>query len=543
MEKKAFALKYRPAKINQLDLPEVRERLARMVAADKVAHALLFAGPRGIGKTSAARLVAKAVNCLTRKPGEAEPCGECEACVSISQNRAVDILEIDGASNRGIDDIRDLREKVRLAPVALKNKVYIIDEVHMLTGEAFNALLKTLEEPPVSTIFILATTDPEKLPATIVSRCVRVNFRKASEAEIVASLERVVKGEKMKVERGVLKAIAGSVEGSFRDAHKVLDQLGADGTISLTETLAMLGRNERTTPDKLLVKFAAGDLAGSLTEIGRAAESGADWGHYTRGLLEKLRAALLVKAGVGEEVPELAGLEMDELKRLIEILTAAAREVRTHPIPQLPLELAAVEWCQINIINHKSKIKNGDEKREEMKSDQEKTANEVKKETGQKESDDLKKGKTVITGGEKKPVVEDEPKPSPVNGDGLRLVQEKWNELMKLIRPRNHSIEALLRSARPLDLHNGILTLEVFYRFHKERLEEGKIRNIFEEVAGEVLATPVRLKCVLGQKPVRRNTFEDTAPGVRVSERADGGEVDIEGGEDIIKAAEEIFGN
>lgn len=514
---KAFILKYRPLRFADLDLTEVRERLQKMMKSGKVAHALLFAGPRGTGKTSAARLVAKAVNCEKRRPGQIEPCGKCEACESITKGRAVDLLEIDGASNRGIDDIRELREKVKLAPARLKNKVYIIDEVHMLTNEAFNALLKTLEEPPARTIFILATTDPEKLPATIVSRCVRFNFRRAEIKEMVASLERVVKGEKIKVENGVLEAVAKAAEGSFRDAHKLLDQLSLDRKgekITLKTARSLLGQSERVSPEKLLEMMAEGDLKTCLSEIGRLAESGVDFADFNKSLLERLRLVLLRKVGVegSEEIKAVSELTADEVRQLLILVTAAGRETKSHPIPQLPLELAVVEWSQRIENSEKGQADSGKSRQPDV-------------------SRSRAKGKATS-----------KPGAFPANGDGIGLVQEKWADLMRAIGPMNHSIEALLRATRPLDLHDGVLTLEVFYRFHKERLEEAKIRDIFEKIAEQVLMMPVRLKCVLGQKPVKETeVFTDAAEPLGVDDLVD--EVDIGEDEDIIKAAEEIFGN
>ncbi|MBI2010012.1 MAG: DNA polymerase III subunit gamma/tau [Candidatus Chisholmbacteria bacterium] len=208
-------LQYRPQRVKDLDLKTVREFFERILLSGKVNHAYLFTGPKGGGKTSAARILAKIVNCtkneavmLGKRKKFEEPCNKCVACKSIASGSMVDLIEIDAASNRGIDDIRDLREKIRLAPVAAARKVYIIDEVHMLTLEAFNALLKTLEEPPLHAVFILATTEAHKVPETIVSRCVRVVFPKASREEIRRSLDRVVKGEKLKVASDALDMLS-----------------------------------------------------------------------------------------------------------------------------------------------------------------------------------------------------------------------------------------------------------------------------------------------------------------------------------------------
>jgi len=218
--------KYRPQKIAELDIENVREKFVHILSSGRIPHAFLFSGPKGTGKTSAARIVAKVINCELRIKNQEsstkniEPCNKCESCVSITEGRNLDVLEIDAASNRGIDEIRELKEKIKLSPVSARFKVYIIDEVHMLTTEAFNALLKTLEEPPAHAIFILATTEMEKLLPTIVSRCARVDFAKATNEEIAHSLERVIKGEKLKIADAdkFVSLIAGSSEGSFRDA-------------------------------------------------------------------------------------------------------------------------------------------------------------------------------------------------------------------------------------------------------------------------------------------------------------------------------------
>src|SRR3989304_4686620 len=217
-------LKYRPQKISELDLTDVRELLNKIVSSGDIPHAFLFEGPRGSGKTSAARIMAKVLNCenLTKSH---EPCNKCEQCASITKGTNIDVIELDAASHRGIDDVRLIRDSVKLAPARAKKKVYIIDEAHMLTTEASNALLKTLEEPPEHVMFILATTNPEKLIATIRSRCTHVVFKKAKLNEIVRSLERVAKDEKIKVETEGLELIAKHSDGSFRDAVKLLETL------------------------------------------------------------------------------------------------------------------------------------------------------------------------------------------------------------------------------------------------------------------------------------------------------------------------------
>src|SRR3989338_9371100 len=218
----AFYRTYRPQTIAQLDSEYIREILYSFFSTKKTPQSVLLTGPKGLGKTSAARIIAKVVNCTGRRKDAKtiDPCNKCSECVSISSGSYLDVLEIDGASNRGIDEIRDLREKVKLSPASAQKKVYIIDEVHMLTTEAFNALLKTLEEPPDHAIFMLCTTEPQKVPSTIISRCFHIAFHPATESELIRSFGRIVKGEKIDIDKEALKVIAKLSEGGFRDGTK-----------------------------------------------------------------------------------------------------------------------------------------------------------------------------------------------------------------------------------------------------------------------------------------------------------------------------------
>lgn len=341
-----FYLKYRPQKINELDLVEIREGLARVLLSPRLPHAFLFAGPKGTGKTSAARIIAKAVNCQTKRtgPNRYEPCNRCSICKSITHGTALDLIEIDAASNRSIDDIRNLREKIKLVPTETKYKIYIIDEVHMLTTEAFNALLKTLEEPPFHAIFILCTTAPEKLPATIVSRCLRFNFRRGKLAEVVRSLNKVVKGEKLRVADGVLEEIAKSVDGSFRDGQKLLEQLSLQKRkITSKMVKSEIGKSRGYRPEILLSLLAKKNTRAALNELNNAVEAGVNLQSYTQGLLSLLRDCLLSAIGSSGE---MVSFQFDRLQivRLIELFSRAGRELKTAMIPQLPLELVIIEY-------------------------------------------------------------------------------------------------------------------------------------------------------------------------------------------------------
>ena len=509
MESKAYYLKYRPQKFSELDTTDAREVLIRTFKSGKIPHAFLLSGPKGIGKTSAARIIAKAVNCLSKKRSY-EPCNRCEICQAITDGSALDLIEIDAASNRGIDDIRNLRDKIKLTPVKCKYKVYIIDEVHMLTTEAFNALLKTLEEPPEHAIFILCTTQPEKLPKTIISRCLRFNFHKANPEEVIRALERAVKGEKLKIEKGVLETIGKSVDGSFRDGHKILEQLSFAGRkITLKETKKLLGQIEELAPDKLLLLLASKDVKAALTEIDRIVQIGGDLSVYIQEILERLRLGMLAKVGLEDIEPpeETKGFSVNQIKSLIQLFSRAALETKTSPIPQLPLELVVVEW--------------GEENTEVAKQ-----TNALRSSGGsaslQTQASLRDTSRTSIDAGLVKTSPRaNSPRASGQNTSSLDEILTKWSDLLAQVRPLNHSVEALLRACRPLSLDGEILTLEVFYKFHKERLETEKCRAVVEEVAQQILGIQIKLKCILGQKkPVVTQQPKDS---------------------DIIEVASEIF--
>jgi len=466
----AYYLKYRPQKISQLDLESARQTLSEVLKAKEVPHAFLFSGPKGTGKTSSARIVAKAVNCLKLKDNE--PCNQCDNCKLITEGRSMDIIEIDAASNRGIDDIRELRDKIKLTPSSLKYKIYIIDEVHMLTNEAFNALLKTLEEPPKHAKFVLCTTQAEKLPGTIVSRCLVVKFNKASIKEIKAALLKVVKGEKLKIKDEDLIKISQEADGSFRDAVKVLEQLAASGKVISSKKVSqviergMVGRNL----DEWLLMIYKGEAKTALDWLSEALKEGADISQLTVEAVNRLRQVLLGRLGVETKAEEIKEIDqVEKLIQLIERLMRAGREIKGAVIEILPLELAIA--------------------------------------TTNKPVKPVKEQKLTTKTGKL----------------GLDEVVDKWPEVLAAMRPHNHSLEALLRATRPVGFDGQGLVLEVFYKFHKERLEVDRYRQLVEEVASKVLVAPIRVKFYLSQKTekVAKEKFAK---------------------DDIIKTAEEVFG-
>jgi DNA polymerase-3 subunit gamma/tau len=304
------------------------------IISGRVAHAYLFSGSRGTGKTSAARLLAKALNCTGRARTSAEPCNKCQSCLEMTAGAALDLIEIDAASNRGIDEIRDLREKVNLAPALGPYKVYIIDEAHMLTEPAFNALLKTLEEPPAHIVFILCTTDAQKIPLTVIGRCQQFVFRRHSEEQIVARLTHIAAAEKVSVDPDAMQLIARTAQGSMRDAVGLLDQLVplASGPISLESARSLLGIADPRLLDSLLDHVLAGEAADALAELNRVYAAGAELRQVVRGLMEGCRDRLVAALTRHDQVTA---------RRLSSVLDALLRldgEVRRHAEPRFLVE-------------------------------------------------------------------------------------------------------------------------------------------------------------------------------------------------------------
>lgn len=319
-----YYLKYRPQTIEDLDITSVRESLTKIVKSNEIPHALLFAGSKGTGKTSTARILAKIINCTERK--DYEPCNKCESCLSITNSTNMDVVEMDAASNRGIDDIRTLRDVVKLSPSGSKAKVYIIDEAHMLTTEASNALLKTLEEPPQHVYFVLATTNPEKLIDTIRSRTTLIQFTKATSDETKRSLKRIIDNEKLNVKESELEKIIKISKGSFRDAVKMLEQHSKDESFLQNQSLF--------DADKLASILLSKDVDKALSEVTSAIKNGVSAENLTMELLSILQVKLLNE-------------KTDDLIKLIGLILSVQEYNKVSPIEELPLELAIIKWCRI----------------------------------------------------------------------------------------------------------------------------------------------------------------------------------------------------
>lgn len=351
----ALYRKYRPKQWDTvIGQDHVIQTLTNSIKADRVGHAYLFAGPRGTGKTTVARLLAKAVNCLNEDPAK-RPCNECDHCKAVNENRFMDMIEIDAASNNGVDDVRDLREKINFSPSQGKYKVYVIDEVHMLSGGAFNALLKTLEEPPPHAIFVLATTEIHKIPATVLSRCQRHEFRRVPIDEIVKNLKEIAATENIQADEEALTLIARQSAGGMRDAQSLLDQLSSTGAkITLTLAQQVLGTATSQTVLDVINSILDHQPARGLETIHHALDSGADPRSLARQLVEYTRGLMLIQMGNVEQVEATREVKTQmeahakaftstDVLRMMKIFNNAAVDLRGGWQPSLSLELALAE--------------------------------------------------------------------------------------------------------------------------------------------------------------------------------------------------------
>jgi DNA polymerase III subunit gamma/tau len=497
-----FYRKYRPQIIDELDNKDVRETLLSVLSQETPSHAFLFTGPKGLGKTSSARIIAKVVNCtapLKKRKNGIEPCGECESCVSIMNGTNMDILEIDAASNRGIDEIRDLKEKIRLSPLSSKMKVYIIDEVHMLTTEAFNALLKTLEEPPSHAMFVLCTTEPQKVPATILSRCFHISFKKATDEELVRSFERIAKGEKITVEKDALSYIAKLSDGAFRDGAKILEEMSLLAnkkplTKELIEEKYKYGSIDKSVSD-MITFFKEKNVKEGLTLISALVERGVDMRYFTQQLLESLHLELLTNIQ-NETKQEHAGIE--EIKSLMEILMDAYADSKFAVIQQLPLELAIIEWAQRDI---QPAIVSETIREVVITNEGEVSVSSLRKKVG-----NIKKI-TAMYGAEKKAaeaksdtsstrqkVTLLQTANSEITKEWLNLF---WTNLISEIKSYNHTIAGVLRGCSISNYDKNLLVIETAYKFHKERLTDPKTLRELSRIAKLLTGRDVKVEVQL----------------------------------------------
>ncbi len=478
------------------------QTLRNAVRGERVAHAYLFAGPRGTGKTTTARLLAKAVNCL--EPSlEDRPCNNCAHCQAISEGRFLDLIEIDAASNTSVEDVRDLREKINFSPNEGRFKVYIIDEVHMLSTAAFNALLKTLEEPPAHAIFVLATTEVHKIPATVLSRCQRHEFRRLPIVVMIDYLRPMIKKEGLQVEAEALEMITRQATGSLRDAISLLDQLASTGELVNLELAQVVLGTATTEAVRTVVKaMIEQDHAEGLTVINRALDGGADPRQFARQVVDYLRGLLLARMGnehlveapveIREEMERLAGkIMLSQLLSAIRAFSKAAAEGRTTWQFALPLELAFVEASEFH----------GDK-------------------TGSSGESPNRTTHETMTGG-----------PTPVRNPGSEEVHEtvsrreetledggkfqkilgQWREILQAARRHDPRAQALLNSCRPLGIESGELIIGFGSDLLREKMEKGHNLSIASKALEEVLGLSLGIHCVLTE------TWQPTKSGMSQS--------------------------
>jgi DNA polymerase-3 subunit gamma/tau len=334
-------LKFRPQTFTDLvGQDQVSKTLKRAFEKNMVNHAYLFCGPRGTGKTSTARILAKSLNCLNYDAAKGEPCNECDICKAINEAKLIDIVEIDAASNRGIDEIRELRDTIKFAPTQAKNKIYIVDEVHMLTKEAFNALLKTLEEPPENVFFILATTEAHKIPETIVSRCQRFDFKRIGEKAIADRLAFIAEAEGFETDSEALDLIARYVNGGMRDAIGILEQMAVQGSVKLDEVSRLLGSTDTKSIDKLVELLIGGSQAEALELVANLYEDGVDLSQLAKDMVLGLRASLL------SAIKENDVAAQSRIVKLLGEWQQTSETFKNCDIPQLGLEVFITKTCQ-----------------------------------------------------------------------------------------------------------------------------------------------------------------------------------------------------
>lgn len=537
----AYYRKWRPLGWEEvIGQDHVIRTLRGALAQGNLAHAYLFSGPRGTGKTTTARIIAKAVNCLAEDQS-VRPCNKCENCLEINQGRFLDLIEIDAASNTSVDDVRDLREKINFSPNKGRYKVYIIDEVHMLSNAAFNALLKTLEEPPAHAIFVLATTEVHKIPATVLSRCQRHEFRRIPVNFIQALLKDIAEKEGVKVEAAALTAIARQATGSMRDAVSLLDQLASTGAdVSLELTQQVLGTAAGQSIYDLIDAILSDDTGRGIALVNQALDGGSDPRQFARQMVDVLRTVLMVRMGNADQLEQTA----DEIKRLkdiadrfslekllaaIQVFDRAAQQTSLGWQPALQLELALAKIA----LPHDSQVQEKKDKQEKERGSvskveqREKPVKTVTKENvkapvipsgyekGKKQSTPEASLDTKVETPEikEKPPVEppveevksvEQEKPSakagPADESAVGRINDNWKEIRAYAKRLSAETGALLNSCRSVTGRKGRLVLGFASELLRSKMENGHNQENAIAAINQITGIDIEIDCRVAGK-------------------------------------------
>ena len=514
MAYEVIARKWRPQKFDDVVGQEhVTQTLKNAITSDRVAHAYLFVGPRGVGKTSTARIFAKALNC--EKGPTATPCDKCDSCKEIMAGNNLDVLEIDAASNTGVDNVRDLRDNVRYAPSRGPFKIYIIDEVHMLSTAAFNALLKTLEEPPKHVKFVFATTEPQKVPATILSRCQRFDLRRISVKDIVKRLSEVAEAEKLQIDEDAMLAIARGAEGGLRDAESALDQLIAfrGKNIKEEDVLSVFGLVARHTLDEMALAVLKGNIVAAIKLVAEMDESGKDIQRVILELLEHFRNVLVclyagetfvgvdLTEGQVETIKEHAAVtDPARLLRVVDILSETENRMRYALSRRTLLETALIRASRVAKVVTIDEIMNQLESLKRALSGQGGLPPAELPLAKASAPEKVTYPEPVKT---KAPAVvaeTREPPAKPVAGDELSVLSEKWREIVERVGHTAALAKGYLIDAKPVKIVGSQVSIGFDPEFaaNKEKIDFARNRKAIEKIIGEVLRRDVTVDfCVL----------------------------------------------